>query len=100
MLTGSDVKVTGKACLDRESSSQPLADNQNGWDWFSLHLDTGEKLMAFRLRDDEDGFISAKWISADGQTIPLSKDNVRLEPIKGAEVEGRDIPVGWRIQIP
>jgi predicted secreted hydrolase len=99
-FAGSDVKVTGKAWLDREWSSQPLANNQTGWDWFSLHLDTGEKLMAFRLRDDKDGFISANWIAADGQTTPLSKDDVRLEPVRRAEVDGRDIPVGWRIQIP
>ena len=99
-LAGSDVNVTGRAWLDREWSSQPLANNQTGWDWFSLHLDTGEKLMAFRLRDDKDGFISANWIAADGQTTPLSKDDVRLEPVRRAEVDGRDIPVGWHIQIP
>jgi predicted secreted hydrolase len=28
---------------DREWSSQPLAANQTGWDWFSLHLDSGER---------------------------------------------------------
>ncbi|UHS63003.1 iron ABC transporter permease [Agrobacterium vaccinii] len=99
-LAGSDVKVTGKAWLDREWSSQPLASNQTGWDWFSIHLEAGEKLMAFRLRDDKDGFISANWIAADGETTPLSKDDVRLELIRRAEAGGRSIPVGWRIQIP
>lgn len=99
-LGDAEMKVTGKAWLDREWSSQPLADNQTGWDWFSLHLDTGEKVMAFRLRDEKDGFISANWISADGQTTPLSKDDVRLEPLGRATVNGRDVPVRWRIQIP
>jgi predicted secreted hydrolase len=95
-----DVKVTGQAWLDREWSSQPLADDQTGWDWFSLHLDTGEKVMAFRLRNDKEGFVSANWISADGRTTPLSKDDVRLEPIRRAKVAGRDVPVGWHIEIP
>ncbi len=99
-VAGHDVKVSGKAWLDREWSSQPLAANQKGWDWFSLHFDTGDKLMAFRLRDDKEGFISANWISADGKTTPLSKKDVHLEPVRQAKVEGRNMPVDWRIQVP
>ncbi|MBY5869781.1 lipocalin-like domain-containing protein [Rhizobium leguminosarum] len=98
--SGSPVKVTGKAWLDREWSSQPLASNQTGWDWFSLHLNSGEKLMAFRLRDDKDGFISANWISADGRTTPLSKDDIQLQPTRNATVDGRQMPVEWRIRVP
>ncbi|NKL99677.1 MULTISPECIES: lipocalin-like domain-containing protein [Rhizobium] len=100
MTSGSPVKVSGKAWLDREWSSQPLASNQTGWDWFSLHLNSGEKLMAFRLRDDKDGFISANWISADGRTTPLSKDDIQLEPTRNAAVDGRQMPVEWRIRVP
>lgn len=43
--------VTGVAWLDREWSSQPLDADQTGWDWFSLHLDDGAKLMVYRLRE-------------------------------------------------
>src|SRR3954454_20942464 len=32
------VEVTGQAWLDREWSSQPLAADQSGWDWLSLHF--------------------------------------------------------------
>ena len=42
--------MTGTGWLDREWSSQPLAPDQAGWDWFSLHLDDGARLMAYRLR--------------------------------------------------
>ncbi len=35
------VEVTGQAWMDREWSSQPLASDQTGWDWFSLHLELG-----------------------------------------------------------
>src|ERR1700694_1258259 len=45
------VDVTGQAWMDREWSSQPLASDQTGWDWFSLHLNSGEKLMLYRLRE-------------------------------------------------
>ncbi|MEL6680000.1 MAG: lipocalin-like domain-containing protein, partial [Pseudomonadota bacterium] len=49
-IDGAEIPVTGSAWLDREWSSQPLSESQTGWDWFSLHLDSGEKVMAFRLR--------------------------------------------------
>lgn len=39
------IAVTGRAWMDREWSSQPLASDQTGWDWFSLHLSSGEKVM-------------------------------------------------------
>ncbi|MDQ0323193.1 putative secreted hydrolase [Pararhizobium capsulatum DSM 1112] len=99
-VAGANVAVSGQAWLDREWSSQPLAANQTGWDWFSLHFDTGEKLMAFRLRDDKEGFISANWIAADGKSTLLSKEDIHLEPVRQAKVDGRDMPVAWRIQIP
>ncbi|PWL34489.1 MAG: iron ABC transporter permease, partial [Marivita sp. XM-24bin2] len=34
MLPSGQVEVTGSAWLDREWSSQPLAETQSGWDWF------------------------------------------------------------------
>ena len=46
-LADKPIEVSGEAWMDREWSSQPLASDQNGWDWFSLHLETGEKLMLF-----------------------------------------------------
>ena len=59
------VDVTGQAWMDREWSSQPLASDQTGWDWFSLHLNGGEKLMLFRLRQtDGNNYCSGNWISA------------------------------------
>ena len=50
-LPEGEIAVTGQAWLDREWSSQPLAADQTGWDWFSLHFDFGEKLMGFLSRD-------------------------------------------------
>ena len=40
------VDVTGQAWMDREWSSQPLASDQTGWDWFSLHFDVRRKADA------------------------------------------------------
>ena len=41
-IDGRSIEVTGHAWMDREWSSQPLAADQKGWDWFSLHLERRE----------------------------------------------------------
>lgn len=94
-------EVTGSGWLDREWSSQPLAADQRGWDWFSLMLDAGPRLMAFRLRDKSNtGFVSGTWIAADGTATPLGPADIRLAPGSTARVAGRELPVEWRIEVP
>lgn len=99
-IDGKSMQVNGKAWLDREWSSQPLSADQTGWDWFSLHLATGEKLMAFRLRDTGEGYISGNWIAPNGSTTAMAPGEIILEPLRSAEVAGRSVPVEWRIRVP
>jgi predicted secreted hydrolase len=95
------VPVTGNAWLDREWSSTPLAEDQTGWDWFSLSFDTGAKLMGFRLRDaDEDPFTSATWIEADGTTTAYGDGAFTANPLETHEVAGRTVPVRWQVSLP
>lgn len=44
------LEVEGTSWMDREWSSQPLADDLVGWDWFALQLDDGTELMLYQLR--------------------------------------------------
>jgi predicted secreted hydrolase len=94
------VEVSGKAWLDHEWSSQPLAPDQSGWDWFSLHLDSGEKIMGFRLRDSGRGFTSATWIAADGTASPMMPGDLKLTSTRNSVVEGKTIPTEWHVEIP
>ena len=41
LADGVETPLSGLGWLDREWSSQPLAPDQPGWDWLSLHLDDG-----------------------------------------------------------
>lgn len=94
-------QVSGNAWLDREWSSQPLASDQQGWDWFSLHLQDGNKLMLFRLRsDDGSHFYSGTWISAKGIAEPLEPEEIRMTPQQESDVAGRRLPTRWRLQVP
>ena len=95
------VFVTGKAWLDREWSSQPLAKNQSGWDWFSLSLETGEKVMLFSLRQtDGQEFKSGTWIFPDGKSSHILNTDFELTPIKKSNVGGKEIPTTWRLNYP
>ncbi|ASP38544.1 carotenoid 1,2-hydratase [Bacterioplanes sanyensis] len=100
------VALTGQGWLDREWSSQPLAQNQSGWDWFSLQLADGHKLMAFRLRhsDSEQHYYSGSWITPEHKVTPLNSDDIQLTPtgfdvIDTAQGEKR-IPTGWQLSLP
>nr|WP_321252837.1 lipocalin-like domain-containing protein [uncultured Ruegeria sp.] len=99
-LPDRDVEVTGQGWLDREWSSQPLAADQSGWDWFSLSFEGGDKFMAFRLRGARGDFTSATWIGADGEATSLPNGSVSMTPLETAIVAERDIPVRWRVTLP
>ncbi|MFP7672915.1 lipocalin-like domain-containing protein [Marivita sp. S0852] len=100
-LPDGSVDVTGRAWLDREWSSQPLADNQSGWDWFSLSFDSGDKLMGFLLRqDDGTAFSSATWIAPDGTTTAYPDGAFAAQPLAMHNVAGRTVPTRWAVQLP
>lgn len=100
-IDGKTYQVSGPAWLDREWSSQPLTASQTGWDWFSLHLQNGEQLMLFRVREKTGAsYLTGTWIFADGRTELLLKDDISLTPLASSDVAGRKLPTRWSIRIP
>ncbi|WP_458526601.1 lipocalin-like domain-containing protein [Onishia taeanensis] len=117
-LDGTSHRVSGQAWLDREWSSQLLGEAQQGWDWLSLHLDDGSKVMAFRLRGGASGegeadpereghqqgqegsYLSGSVIAADGTLTPLGPAALSLTPLGERAVAGRRLPTRWRLQVP
>ncbi|MDI2595082.1 lipocalin-like domain-containing protein [Pseudomonas sp. 681] len=100
-IDGKAYTVSGPAWLDREWSSQPLTADQTGWDWFSLHLNSGAQVMLYRMRQKDGApYLTGTWIDAQGGTQLLHGDDIRLTPEDTADVAGRSMPVRWSIQIP
>lgn len=109
-LDGKPTTLTGTGWLDREWSSQPLADNQQGWDWFSLHLGDGHALMVYRLRhDDGKHWLSGSWVAPDGSARTLAADEIELTVLDTRRVRTptsanpeatRDLPLSWRVSLP
>jgi predicted secreted hydrolase len=99
-IDGRAISVTGQAWMDREWSSQPLAGDQKGWDWFSLHLPGAEKLMLFQLRGaGGDVYRAGSWIGADGKVSVLDPGDIVLTPLGQRNVAGRKLPVSWMVEV-
>jgi len=101
-VAGQVIPVEGDAWLDREWSSQFLQPEQSGWDWFSLHLDSGEKLMLFQVRGKPGvaNYLQGNLMAPDGSTTPLDPARIQLQPLQSSRVAGRDLPLQWRISLP
>jgi len=103
-VAGQEIPVSGDAWLDREWSSQFLQHGQIGWDWFSLHLESGEKLMLFQVRQQPgqagDNFLHGNLMAADGSSTALDPDQIRLTPIRNTRLSGRNLPLHWRVSLP
>ena len=102
-FAGQTVQVRGQAWLDREWSSQFLQPDQQGWDWFSLHLANGDKLMAFQLRPRHAGAEPYGYLvlhRQDGTRLEARPGAWQLRPRRWAIVADRRLPLGWRLQRP
>lgn len=101
-----EVALSGVAWFDREWSSQALAKNQLGWDWFSLHIDDGSKLMLYRLRQQDGAhWLSASLIDESGEITHLKSKDIELEALSASVIETAgakpvSLPLEWRINLP
>lgn len=94
------VLVNGKAWYDHEWTSQLLNEQTEGWDWMSLHLENGDKLMAFRMRlNNEPDYVTGTYIKANGNKITLSPDQISLTPTGFSKVMGKSLPLSWELSI-
>ena len=114
-IEGNSVRVTGKGWFDHEWTSHLANSEAMGWDWFSLHLDDGSKLMAFRMHAMNENmknstskhseiFTTASYIAENGTKETIDQANVSITPMAYETInEGgvpRAVPTIWRIQIP
>jgi predicted secreted hydrolase len=102
---GRSVEVTGESWFDHEWATNQLAPEQRGWDWFSLQLADGSELMLYQLRRRDgttDPASSGTWITADGKTRHLTREEIRLTPRHWwtSSKTGGKYPIGWQIEVP
>lgn len=97
--------VRGESWFDHEWSSNQLADEQIGWNWFCIQFDDNTELMLYAMRRRDgtvDAHSSGTWIDASRQTIHLAQKDFELLPGKtwNSDKTPAKYPVEWKIRVP
>lgn len=102
--SGPPIAVAGTSWFDHEFSSNMLAKDQVGWDWFSLHLSDGRDLMVYLMRR-ADGSVGAAssgtLVERDGATRHLARSDLIMNVTdhwRSPKSDG-NYPSRWRIAI-
>jgi len=95
----------GLAWMDHEFSSSKLAQNEQGWDWFSIQFDNDSELMLYQMRRTDgtiDPASSGSLITSDGSVIHLRRDQIRIEAAGKwhSPKSSATYPMGWRVSVP
>jgi predicted secreted hydrolase len=103
-LDGRAIEVKGRAWLDHEWSNDYMDAEAAGWDWIGMNLDSGESLMAFRMRrgDGMTLYAGGSWTNKQGVTRNLAAGDVQFTPDRvwtSPRSRGR-YPMEWTITIP
>ncbi|MCU7836274.1 MAG: carotenoid 1,2-hydratase [gamma proteobacterium symbiont of Taylorina sp.] len=98
-------EVSGESWLDREWSTSSLGEDQQGWDWFALHLDDGSDLMLYQMRKKDalkDIYSSGILVDSKGKSEVLQAQQfqLRVDEFWRSPVSHIRYPVKWEILIP
>ncbi|MDP2914401.1 MAG: lipocalin-like domain-containing protein [Candidatus Aminicenantes bacterium] len=99
------IAVSGTSWFDHEFSSNMLAKDQVGWDWFGLHLSDGRDLMIYVMRR-ADGSVEAASSGTLVERAGAARHLVRAEIVldvldhRPSSRSGGNYPSRWRIKIP
>jgi predicted secreted hydrolase len=99
ILGGQQFAVDGLTWMDHEFFTHQMAQNQKGWDWFSLQFDDGSELMLYRLRRHDgstDPFSAGTYVDVQGRTTHLAVNDFAVSPGK----KWRVYPIAWEIRVP
>lgn len=105
-IEGQRFNVVGLAWYDHEWTSHLANDASIGWDWFSLHLNDGSKVMAFRMHAKNDGqkdtvsYTTGTYITPQGQASTLLKEQITIAPLNVQDIGATTLPTRWQISIP
>ncbi|MCW8932743.1 MAG: carotenoid 1,2-hydratase [Gammaproteobacteria bacterium] len=98
-------EVFGNSWLDREWSTSSLGEDQQGWDWFALHLDDGSDLMIYQMRKkdaSQDIYSSGTLINTQGKSEKITAEQFQLNASEfwQSPVSGIRYPIVWELLIP
>lgn len=121
-VNGRSVTVQGESWMDHEFGSSFLEAGQQGWDWFSIHLDDRTDLMLFQIRGGGTGSAAGAspasgsssaggavgpsahgtLVGPDGRATTLAAGAFTLVPGRRwtSPTSGASYPVTWEVTVP
>jgi len=104
-VEGEEYEVNGSSWLDQEWSTTALDSKAVGWDWFGLHLSSGEELLLYLFRDENGNFSNfsgGTFIEKNNEITRLSASDISLD-VKEEWVSPHThvrYPASWIVQLP
>ena len=97
--------VKGTGWMDHEFSTAPLQEGIDGWDWFSLQLDSNKELMIYILRQSDGSphpASSGTIVEPNGKTRHLSLADFHLAVLAHwrSPHSGGLYPARWQLSVP
>jgi predicted secreted hydrolase len=104
-VAGRTTRVRGVTWMDHEFASNQLAENQVGWDWFSLQLDNQTEIMLYQLRRKDgsvDPYSSGTIVYENGSARHLKLEDFKIEILERwkSPKSGAVYPMKWKVTIP
>ena len=89
------------AWMDRELFDRLLAEDQTGWYWFALQLDSNEELMIFQVNGMDGTYQSGTFISQNGAVQSIDQSAIDIDILERwtSPVSGYTYPTKWRLTI-
>jgi predicted secreted hydrolase len=102
---GEAIPVTGESWMDHEFSTDSLAPDEIGWDWFSVQLSDDEEFMLYRMRrraGGPDPHSGGSWVDPAGKTTTLRLADYGIEELNRWTSPKTKIvyPSEWSVRIP
>jgi predicted secreted hydrolase len=104
-VDGKKERIRGLTWMDHEFGSNQLADNQVGWDWFSIQLDNQTELMLYLMRRKDgsvDPYSSGTLVDGNGKTTHLALNDYRVDVLERwkSPKSSANYPMKWKVTIP
>ena len=101
-VDGRPRKVSGSVWFDHEWSTDSLEPDAAGWDWSGLHLDNGEDLMIFRIRDKQGktAYVSGTLRDAKGSVTVLKDLSIVPSGSWKSPSSGGTYPASLEVTVP
>ena len=105
IVGGKREKVRGLTWMDHEFGSNQLAEDQLGWDWFSIQLENRSDIMLYLMRRKDgsvDPYSHGTVVYADGTTRHLTLKDYRIEVLARwpSPTSAAEYPIKWKVIIP